>query len=88
MNERAIPSTAAQRRDLVLEMLQPLAAEKGVELEDATELATDLDLDSMRVMELMFDLEDQLDISIPQNILPELQTLADLLREVDRLFES
>jgi len=30
----------------------------------------------------------RLDVSIPQNILPELQTLADLTREVERLFES
>ena len=88
MNRPTIASSAAERRDVVFDVLGPIATEKGVELQDSTELATDLDLDSMRVMELMLDLEDRLDISIPQNILPELLTLADLTREVERLFES
>ena len=88
MDNPKIAATATERRALVLEVLAPFAADKGVELQDTTELATDLDLDSMRVMEIMFELEDRLDVSIPQNILPELQTLADLTREVERLFES
>jgi len=79
---------AADLRSIVFEVLRPIAAEKGVELEDTTDLATDLELDSMRVMELLLELEDRLDVSIPQNILPELQTLADLVRELEALFAS
>lgn len=88
MNNPAIAADAAERRARILEVLQPLAAERGVQLSDATELATDLDLDSMRVMELLLEIEDRLDVSIPQNILPELRTLEDLVREVERLFVS
>jgi acyl carrier protein len=81
-------SSAVDCRSVVFEVLRPLAAEKEIELKDATELAMDLDLDSMRVMELLLELEDRLDVSIPQNILPELQTLADLVREVEGLFDA
>ena len=88
MTRRSIASNAAERRALIYEALQPLADEKGVELSDTTELAMDLDLDSMKVMELLLEIEDRLDVSIPQNILPNLLTLQDLVLEVERLFAS
>ena len=81
-------ASAVDCRTIVFEVLRPLATEKGLELDGTTDLATDLDLDSMRIMELLLELEDRLDVSIPQNILPELQTLADLIRELEGLFES
>lgn len=80
MSEKAVDT-----RDLILEVLRPFADEKGVELSDATELASDLDLDSMKIMEVLLELEDRLDISIPQNILPDVRTLADLARELGKL---
>ncbi len=83
MSERA-----AETRALIFEVLRPFADKKGVELADGTELATDLDLDSMKIMEVLLELEDRLDISIPQNILPNVRTLADLERELDALQTS
>ena len=80
MSEKAI-----ETRDLIFEVLRPFADEKGVKLSDDTELAADLDLDSMKIMEVLLEIEDRLDISVPQNILPNVRTLADLERELDAL---
>ena len=48
-------------------------------------LMHDLELDSVKVMELMMILEDHFDISIPLNILPNVNTVADLANEITLL---
>lgn len=80
-----MPQDTSPPKDVILEVLAPYAAEKGVELQDSTELASDLDLDSMKTMDVLLELEERLDISIPLNILPNVQTLGDLARELDLL---
>jgi acyl carrier protein len=50
-----------------------------------TDLVSDLGLDSVQVLEMCTDLEDELDISIPVNRLGEVRTagqLADLLQQL------
>ena len=75
-------------RKLIFEVLSPFAEQQGKELTMETDLSADLALDSMKIMEVMGELEDRLDILIPQNILPNLQTLGDLVRELDALSKS
>ena len=48
-------------------------------------LMNDLELDSVKVMELMMILEDHFDLSIPLNILPNVNTVADLAGEIAHL---
>ena len=48
-------------------------------------LMNDLELDSVKVMELMMVLEDHFDISIPLNILPNVNTVTDLTEEIIKL---
>lgn len=48
-------------------------------------LMNDLELDSVKVMELMMILEDHFDLSIPLNILPNVNTVADLASEITKL---
>ena len=48
-------------------------------------LMNDLELDSVKVMELMMILEDHFDLSIPLNILPNVNTVADLANEIANL---
>ena len=48
-------------------------------------LMNDLELDSVKVMELMMILEDHFDLSIPLNILPNVNTVADLADEIANL---
>lgn len=51
-------------------------------------LMHDLDLDSVKVMELMMELEDHFDISIPLNALPDVNTVAELASEIAQLKSS
>lgn len=50
-----------------------------------TDLVAELGLDSLQVMEMLMELEDALDVSIPVNILAEVRTVADLTRAVGAL---
>lgn len=68
------------------ELLQPYAGEKQ-SVEPKTLLVDDLGLDSMQVMEMLMELEDRLDASIPLNFLPEVQTVDDLVKAMDQLVE-
>lgn len=80
-----MPNEALDTRDLIYDVLRPLAREKGVELTETTDFLGDLDLDSMTIMEVLLELEERLDILIPQNVLPDVRTLRDLARELDAL---
>jgi len=48
-------------------------------------LVDDLGLDSMQTMEMVMDMEDRLDMSIPLNVLPEVQTVDDLVKALTRV---
>jgi len=62
----------------IYEVLQPFAKE-GQSLSEETELVTDLGLDSVQVMELLLQIEDRFDVSIPLNIMPDMRTIKDLV---------
>ncbi len=49
------------------EILRPHGQE-GLTLSEETGLVADLDLDSLKVMELLLELEERFDISIPLNV--------------------
>ncbi|OUV63671.1 MAG: hypothetical protein CBC79_01320 [Gammaproteobacteria bacterium TMED119] len=48
-------------------------------------LMRDLELDSVKVMELMMEIEDHFDISIPLNALPDVNSVAELAAEIAKL---
>lgn len=50
-------------------------------------LVDDLGLDSVQTMEMLMDLEDRLDVSIPLNFLPEVHTVDDLVRALERVVQ-
>lgn len=54
-------------------------------LSEATELVADIGLSSLQVMEFVEKIEDQFDISIPLNILPDVNTLGDFARKLQEL---
>ena len=68
------------------ELLLPYA-EKGQAITPATLLVEDLGVDSVQAMEFLMELEDRLDASIPMNILPEVQTVDDLVKAIERALE-
>ena len=54
-------------------------------LTEATDLTTDVHLDSASTMNLVFTLEETLDISVPLNDLGNLRTVGDLAALLQRL---
>ena len=57
----------------------------GLVLSESTELVADMGLSSLEVMEFVEKIEDQFDISIPLNILPDVYTLGDFARKLHEL---
>ncbi|MGF1606662.1 MAG: acyl carrier protein [Rhodothalassiaceae bacterium] len=55
---------------------------KGVPLTPQTTFAGDLDLDSLTVMDLVAAIEDEFDIVLPINRLPNLETIQQVAEEV------
>ena len=62
----------------IVKMLKPFQS-NGTAIERTTDIAADLDLDSRAVMDLMMEVEDKFDISIPLNAIPEIRTVEDLV---------
>ena len=72
----------------VLDILKPIVPKKVPEVTADLDLVNDLGLDSLKVMEILEDLEDTFDISIPINILPGIRTVEDLVVEIQKLTED
>lgn len=66
--------------------LRPMAP-AGTTLDESTELISELGLDSVNVMDLLLEVEEDFDISVPLNILADIRTLRDLARAIARLME-
>ena len=58
---------------------------KNVELTESTHLVADIGLSSLEVMEFIEKIEDHFDISIPLNILPDVNTIGELAVKVQEL---
>jgi acyl carrier protein len=58
---------------------------KNVELTESTHLVADIGLSSLEVMEFIEKIEDHFDISIPLNILPDVNTIGELAKKVQEL---
>jgi acyl carrier protein len=70
--------------DQLYELVQPFT--KGpIELGAETSLVNEIGLDSVKVMELMTQIEDHFDISIPLNILSRVDTLGDFAEQLQPL---
>lgn len=57
-------------------------------LNESTDLVSELGLDSVKVMDLLLEIEEDFDISIPLNILADTRTLRDLADAIARLMET
>jgi acyl carrier protein len=51
---------------------------RTVRLQDETDIARDLAVDSLALMNIVMELEDRFDISIPLDRLADIQTIGDL----------
>jgi acyl carrier protein len=71
----------------VYELLTPFI-EKGTTLREDSDFVADLNFDSLKVMKLVEQVEDEYDISIPLNILPDVQTVKDFVTQLEKLVAS
>lgn len=69
--------------DQLITLLTPFAKE-GQSISENTRLVLDLNLDSMQVMELLSQVEEEFDISVPLNIIPDVQTVNDLADQIQK----
>ena len=70
--------------DMIASTLQPSFKGAGAISAD-TSLSQDFNLDSVGIMDLMMELEEKFDVSIPLNHLPEIQTVGDLALTIKKL---
>lgn len=66
----------------IFKLLEPFNTE-GVTLSPETDISTDLNIDSVTVMDFVMEVEDHFDIEIPLNVLSETRTIADLAKVVE-----
>ncbi len=62
----------------ICRQLEPFQAEDGRAITGATVISKDLSIDSLAVMDMVMDLEDRFDVSIPMNVVAEIQTVNEL----------
>jgi len=56
-----------------------------VELGEDTDLIAGLGLDSFKVLDLLLEVEDEFDVSIPVNVLADVHTLGELSHKIQEL---
>jgi acyl carrier protein len=70
--------------DQLYELVSPYSR-VPIELGAETGLINEVGLDSVKVMELMTQIEDHFDISVPLNILTTVHTIGDLAEQLQKL---
>jgi len=68
----------------IIEILKPMVPD-GTEIVPETDMGADLAIDSLKSMEILAQLEDTFDISIPINVLSEVRTVEDLALQIEKL---
>jgi acyl carrier protein len=63
-------------------------APQPVPVQEDTELVNDLGFDSLRVMEMLYDVEGTFDITYPLNDLSDLRTTKDFALQIQRIIEN
>ncbi|MGI9286839.1 MAG: acyl carrier protein [Pseudomonadales bacterium] len=71
----------------IIEILQPFA-KQGTKVNDDTQLVAELGLSSLQVMEMIEQIEDHFDISVPLNMLPEMNTAREMAQRLAELAAS
>ncbi|MDE0156129.1 MAG: acyl carrier protein [Gammaproteobacteria bacterium] len=57
-------------------------------LTENSELVTELGLDSFKVLDLLMDIEDEFDISMPVNMLADVHTVKDLAERIHTVINT
>jgi len=87
MSKSTSSKDAISSDPLYVEILQQLRPHVGTDtvVGPQTIITHDLGMDSLAIMDFIFDLEDAIDISIPMERIAEVQTINDLVAAVHKL---
>jgi acyl carrier protein len=78
-------------REKILDQLYELIgahSEQPIVLNEQTRIIGDVGLDSMQVMELVMQIEDLFDVSVPLNILPDVNTIGEFATHLETLLQD
>lgn len=78
------PAETKSTYERICALIEPFN-KKDAALEPGTTFADDLDFDSLTVMDLVAAIEDEFDIVLPLNRLPELETIQQVADAVDEI---
>lgn len=70
--------------DLIYSEIKKVS-DKDIELKPETDIASDLELDSLSIMDMIFELEEHFNISVPMNDLGDVRTVNELAELIMRL---
>jgi acyl carrier protein len=82
-----IQPASTSLEEAVIDVLKNVSR-RPIEPTRASDLVADLGFDSLQVLELVAELEDRFDISIPLNDVPSTRTVAQIVAQVARLVEE
>ncbi len=80
-------NSVGEIRDVIFETMRSLLRHP-VELTDQTNIANDLGLDSVAVMDFVMEIEDKLNVSVPLDRIAEVQTLGDLVETLHNVLSN
>ncbi|MET0254320.1 MAG: acyl carrier protein [Luteibacter sp.] len=69
----------------LVDILIPIAEGRVATIGADTQLTGELELDSLKVMDLVLAVEDEFDISIPINALADVKTVGDLAVQIQKV---
>lgn len=70
--------------EIISKHLEKLSG-SGAVIRPETILAEEFSLDSIKVLDMLMEIEDQFDISIPMNVMADVHTVNDLVNAIDKL---
>lgn len=79
--------TNKQIRDSICVLIGPLNT-KNIPLVPETTFSIDLDLDSLTVMDLVASIEDEYEIVLPLNMLPDMENIQQVADAVEKIVKG
>ncbi len=76
-------TVAPETIDQICKLLTPFNT-AGIKLVATTDISSELNIDSMAVMDFVMEVEDHFDIEIPLNVVAETRTIGDLAAVVEK----
>jgi acyl carrier protein len=86
-DEDGVTATEDEIFSAVTTALGPYRKE-GASITAETDISQDLTLDSVAMLDLLMELEEKFDVSIPLNLVPEIRTVGQLAETVRKLKEG